>query len=204
MIVIVDYGLGNLGSVNNILKKLGYANIVTSDKDIIAEAEKIIIPGVGAFDNGMENLSRLGIIDLLNDKINVQKTPTLGICLGAQLFLDSSEEGKLPGLGWINGEVIRFRQKENEKLRIPHMGWNQVIEAKPSVLFEGMPAEPKFYFVHSYHFKLQNPAEEWLTTHYSYDFCSAFQRGNIAGVQFHPEKSHKFGMCLFRNFVEKF
>jgi len=204
MIAIIDYGLGNLGSVSNILNRLGYKNQISSEPEIINKADKIIIPGVGAFDNGMENLHRLGLVDFLNLKIDTDKIPTLGICLGAQLFLDRSEEGKLPGLGWVAGDVVRFKQQEGEKLRIPHMGWSQVKEAKPSVLFEGMYEESKFYFVHSYHFKLQNTSEEWLTSHYSYDFCSAFQKGNLVGVQFHPEKSHKYGMCLLKNFVEKF
>ena len=204
MIVIVDYGLGNLGSVKNILKRLGYPNIISSNFEDIDQATKLIVPGVGSFDNGMENLNRLGLVDFLNKKVNEDKVPVLGICLGAQLFLDRSEEGHLPGLGWIAGDVIRFRQQEGERLRIPHMGWNQVKEVKSSVLFDGMHADPKFYFVHSYHFKLQNESDEWLSTHYSYDFCSAFVRGNVAGVQFHPEKSHKFGMCLLKNFVEKF
>jgi glutamine amidotransferase len=204
MIVIIDYGLGNLGSVTNILKRLGIRNVISSDPEIINDARKLILPGVGAFDNGMENLNRLNLVGLLNKKVNEDKIPLLGICLGAQLILKGSEEGNLPGLGWIGGQVIKFKAKEGEKLTIPHMGWNQVQLLKESKLFEGMFESPKFYFVHSYHFKMEDKADEWLRTHYSYDFCSAFERGNIAGVQFHPEKSHKYGMTLLSNFVEKF
>jgi len=205
MIAIVDYGMGNIGSVYNMLKKIAQPAIITSDKEKISNASKIILPGVGAFDSGMEQLNKLGLTDLLKKKALEDKIPFLGICLGAQLMLHTSEEGKIPGLGIISGEVVKFNMEGySSNFRIPNMGWNQVEQMKPSNLVDELPDEPRFYFVHSYHFKLRSSEDELLVSNYGYRFCSAFEHDNIAGVQFHPEKSHKFGMQLLRNFGEKF
>lgn len=203
MVVVIDYGMGNLGSVANIIKKVGHKCIVSSDIEVIRSATKLILPGVGSFDNGMENLNNSGISQLITEKVKEEQTPVLGVCLGAQLMLDSSEEGKLQGLGWIKGSVIKFRFAEkgiNE--RIPHMGWNQVTIKKENPVFKNMYEEPKFYFVHTYHFILSDNSDALTTTEYGYEFVSGFSRGNITGLQFHPEKSHKYGMLVYKNFLE--
>lgn len=204
MITVIDYGMGNIGSILNMLKKLGHEAKSSSDVNEISQATKLILPGVGAFDNGMQQLKEKNLIDVLNKKVCEEKIPILGICLGIQLFCNGSQEGKLAGLGWIDADVIRFRtENTEEKIRIPHMGWNSVTEKKHSVLFEGMFEHPRFYFVHSYHLKLKNENDAWLKTHYGYDFVSAIEHENIFGCQFHPEKSHKYGMVIYKNFAEK-
>lgn len=201
MIVVIDYNMGNIGSVFNMLKKVGAEVIVSSDIADIERATKLILPGVGSFDNGMQNLNKLGIIPLLNKKILNDKTPILGICLGLQLFTQKSEEGNLSGLGWINAKTIRFKF-DNINFKIPHMGWNDIKLAKEGILLKEMYLEPRFYFVHSYHVVCNDSSDILTWTHYGYDFVSSIQRENIMGVQFHPEKSHKFGMKLLKNFVE--
>lgn len=205
MITIVDYGTGNLASIANMLKKIGCASIVTSEADRIAGAAKLILPGVGAFDTGMRNLMKLGLIEVLNRKAKEEKVPILGICLGMQLFVSGSEEGDLPGLGWIDASVIKFKSELNEKnLKVPHMSWNHIDVVKESKLFADMHEDPRFYFVHSYHVQLNRDEDLLAKTTYGYPFASALERENIAGVQFHPEKSHKFGMKLLKNFAEKY
>lgn len=202
MITIIDYKTGNLGSIQNILKRIGEDSVVTSDKDTIALATKLILPGVGAFDTGMSNLAELDLISILNKKVMVEKTPVLGICLGMQLLSNGSEEGSLPGLGWIDAETVRFRFKDTLEYKSPHMGWNFIRQHKSGRLLDNMYPEPRFYFVHSYFFK-SNVTEDILTsTTYEIEFTSSVERGNILGVQFHPEKSHKFGMKLLKNFVD--
>lgn len=202
MIAIVDYDMGNIGSVYNMLKKIGRKSEITREPEKILQADHIILPGVGAFDSGMEQLEKFGLVELIRQKALVDKTPILGICLGAQLMLEKSEEGQKAGLGLMKGEVVRFQLSPESKLRIPNMGWNQISKVKSSTLVDVLPEQPRYYFVHSYHFKMANPEDQLLMSEYGYDFCSAFQRGTIAGVQFHPEKSHKFGMALLRNFTE--
>ena len=202
MIVIVDYDMGNIGSVYNMLKKIGRKSEITRDLEKIRQADHIILPGVGAFDSGMEQLEKFGLVELIRHKALVDKTPILGICLGAQLMLEKSEEGQKSGLGLVQGEVNRFQLSAESKLRIPNMGWNQIEKVKSSKLVDVLPDQPRFYFVHSYHFKMAQPEDQLLMSEYGYSFCSAFQHENISGVQFHPEKSHKFGMSLLRNFTE--
>ena len=202
MIVIVDYDMGNIGSVYNMLKKIGRKSEITRDLEKIRQADHIILPGVGAFDSGMEQLEKFGLVELIRHKSLVDKTPILGICLGAQLMLEKSEEGLKAGLGLVQGEVKRFQLSAESKLRIPNMGWNQIEKVKSSKLVDVLPDQPRFYFVHSYHFKMAQPEDQLLMSEYGYTFCSAFQHENISGVQFHPEKSHKFGMALLRNFTE--
>jgi glutamine amidotransferase len=203
MIVIVDYGMGNLGSIANMLKKLGAEAVITSDKSVIAAADKIILPGVGAFDNGMKNLERLGLLPVLHRKALEEKVPVLGICLGMQLLTRGSEEGDLPGLGWINAETLKFRfDKASSGLKVPHMGWNTVTVNGGNGLFKDIGDEPRFYFVHSYYVKCNEQSDILATTSYGHEFTSAVTRGNIMGTQFHPEKSHKFGMKVLKNFVD--
>jgi len=203
MIVIIDYGMGNLGSILNMLKYLKADAIISSDISDIEKADKLILPGVGAFDNGMDNLQNLGLIPCLEKKIIIQKIPILGICLGMQLFTKMSQEGKLSGLGWIDADTVRFSVPNgNNNLKVPHMGWNTVTIRNKNSLFKNMNEDAKFYFVHSYHVNCHNEADILTITHHGYDFVSAFQSKNIFGVQFHPEKSHRFGMKLFNNFIE--
>lgn len=204
MITIIDYKTGNLGSIQNILKRIGEESIVTSDKDEIAIATKLILPGVGSFDTGMKNLIELDLIDILNKKVLVNRTPVLGICLGMQLFSERSEEGSLQGLGWIKGETKRFNFIDTREYKIPHMGWNFVQQHKDSNLFAGMFPGSRFYFVHAYFFKAIDQADVLTSTVYETEFTSAVEKGNILGVQFHPEKSHKFGMKLLKNFVDSY
>lgn len=195
MITIIDYNLGNIGSLVNMFKKIGAEVQVASDISKIKDAKKLVLPGVGAFDNGMNSL--LPFIPVLEEKVLKEKTPILGICLGMQLFSKKSQEGKLKGLGWLEAETVRFKVGD---LKIPHMGWNVVVPQKKDTIFKNMDGEIRFYFVHSYH--LVCPQENILgKTNYGYDFVSAVEKENIFGVQFHPEKSHKFGIKLLENFI---
>lgn len=202
MITIVDYNMGNLGSILNMLKKIGQQAQVSADPALISQADKLLLPGVGAFDAGMNNLERSGLIPLLNRRVLEDRVPTLGICLGMQLMTRRSEEGERAGLGWIDAEALRFRPAD-AAIKVPHMGWNRVTPARPSPLTDELPHEPRFYFVHSFYVRCRDAADVLLTTPFGGHFASAFQRGNVWGVQFHPEKSHKFGMALLRNFATK-
>jgi imidazole glycerol-phosphate synthase subunit HisH len=201
MIVVVDYGMGNLGSIANMFKKVGAEARIASDPEVLREADKLVIPGVGAFDNGMRSLAERGLLEVLELKGRVERVPVLGVCLGMQLLMESSEEGCLPGLGWIEGESIRFRLDDYPQLRTPHMGWNTLDAYRPHPLFAGLEDAPRFYFVHSYHVVCRREGNELARTTYGRAFTSAVVEGNVLGVQFHPEKSHRFGMQLFRNFA---
>ncbi len=201
MITIVDYGLGNLASIKNMFKKIGYPSVVTGDLKEIEKADKLLLPGVGAFDNGMKNIVQRDLLPVLNKKALEDKIPVLGICLGMQLLTNKSEEGILPGLGWIDGACKKFDLKAiDEKLKVPHMGWNDVQPLHTEGLFKDYKDEISFYFVHSYHVVCEDKTNVLATTSYGVDFTCAIQKGNIMGVQFHPEKSHKFGMQLLKNF----
>jgi glutamine amidotransferase len=201
MITIIDYGMGNLGSIRNMLKKIGHDSQVTADAAVIETAEKLLLPGVGAFDAGMDNLARSGLVPLLNRRVLENHVPVLGICLGMQLMTRRSEEGTREGLGWIDAEAVRF-QHTDPTLKVPHMGWNLVHRTRAATLTDGLPEEPRFYFVHSYLVRCHRDEDVLLRTHYGVDFDSGFQHRNVWGVQFHPEKSHRFGMQLLRNFAE--
>ena len=203
IITIINYGIGNLTSVKNMLKKAGAEDVRISDNpEDIAAADKFILPGVGHFDYGMKKLHESGLIPLLEKRVINDKIPILGICLGAQLMTKRSDEGADAGLGWVDAETVKFdstRMPENYK--IPHMGWNYVTLQKKVALFDLLPEASRFYFVHSYHLKMNKSADEWLSANYGYDFCAAYQKENIFACQFHPEKSHKFGMQLLKIFV---
>lgn len=200
MIVIVDYGMGNVGSIQNMVKKAGSRAVVSSEHSDIEAASKLILPGVGSFDHGMSNLRERQLLDLLHRKAMEEKTPILGICLGMQLMTLRSEEGKLPGLGWFDAETLRFQLPP--EMKVPHMGWNRVTLEKESPLFRDMPEDPRFYFVHSFFVKCRVPGEILTRTHYGLPFTSAIQKENLFATQFHPEKSHKYGLTLIKNFVE--
>lgn len=202
MIVIVDLKMGNTGSVFNMLKRLGIEVIISSDCTDILKAEKLIISGIGSFDQAMKSLEDLKILSLLNEKVLKSKTPILGICLGMQLFTSGSEEGKLPGLGWIDGKTVKFRFEKEKDLKIPHMGWNTLRNKPDTALFSQMPEDSRFYFAHSYYVVCNKEENIAALTSYGYDFVSVLQKENIMGVQFHPEKSHLFGMRLLKNFSE--
>jgi len=201
MITIVDYGMGNLGSIRNMLKKAGFDSIISSQKSVISDASKIILPGVGNFNKAMENIENLDLRGILNQKVLEEKVPILGICLGMQLLANQSEEGEMKGLGWIDAEIIKFK-KLDAKMRIPHMGWNVVNPLRPNLLFDSMHRdEISFYFVHSYYMKNRREEERLATSFYGIEFTCAVQKDNIYGTQFHPEKSHRFGLQLLRNFA---
>lgn len=202
MITIINYNAGNIKSIQNMLKRIGAKSCISSNVEEIEQAEKLILPGVGHFDYGMRNLQESGLIGVLNKKVVADKVPLLGICLGAQLLGNKSEEGIIPGLGWIDMEVVKFDENKLPKnLKIPHMSWNEIIIKKQSELLAGLNNESRFYFVHSYHMKCNDENDVLANTNYGYEFTSAVEKDNIYGVQFHPEKSHKFGMRLLENFV---
>jgi glutamine amidotransferase len=204
MITIIDYGMGNLGSIVNMFRKIGLQAVATAEPAAIEQADKLLLPGVGAFDTAMTRIRQQGLLELLNRKALVEKVPILGICLGMQLLADSSEEGILPGLGWIPARTLAFKGRiDTIRYKVPHMGWNIVEKHTESPLTDDFESfeEPRFYFVHSYFVQCDNDRHSILKTAYGLRFDSAIQNGNIYGVQFHPEKSHTFGMQLFRNFA---
>ena len=202
MIIIIDYGMGNVGSILNMLKKIGENAMISGVSNDIMTADKLILPGVGAFDHGMAHLSERGLIPLLNKRVLEDKCPILGICLGMQLLSCRSEEGELPGLGWVDAETRRFQfNGELGHLKIPHMGWNEVRANGQPPLFERFEKTPRFYFVHSYHVCCKRPEDVMATSFYGYEFTAAIGKENVMGTQFHPEKSHHYGMHLLRNFA---
>ncbi len=200
MITIVDYGLGNLGSIQNMFKRIGVQTRITSDLGQISCATKILLPGVGAFDNAMTRINETGLKEVLDQKAKLDKVPILGICLGMQLLTRGSQEGVLSGLGWIDADTIKFPVIEG--LKVPHMGWNVVIPSTSSKLTHELPEESRFYFVHSYYVQVDKQENSILKANYGIEFDAAIQNDNIYGAQFHPEKSHKFGMQLLKNFSE--
>ena len=203
MTAIVDYEAGNIGSIQNMLRKLGEDSIITSDPEIIGKANRIILPGVGAFDYGMQKLNDFNLAGVLRRKALDEKVPILGICLGAQLMCSKSEEGNLSGLGWIDAEVKKFPTLVNGKrYTVPHMGWEIVTRVRQTKILTSIPEPSRFYFVHSYYIQCNHRDDKLLENQYSTAFDSAFEQGNIIGVQFHPEKSHNFGKQLLKNFIE--
>lgn len=202
MIAIINYGLGNVGSIHNMLNFLGVESKIIDSPSQLKDADKIILPGVGSFDTGMNLLNEGGWLDPLNEKVLVKKTPVLGICLGMQLMTMKSEEGKKKGLGWVDGVTERFNFDLKSDIKTPHMGWNQVALVNESNLHYDLNQLEvvKYYHVHSYYVKIKNPKNTIFNTNYGFEFCSGFQHENIYGVQFHPEKSHKYGMILMINF----
>jgi imidazole glycerol-phosphate synthase subunit HisH len=205
VITIVDYGTSNLGSMQNMLKKVGVSSKIAAGPQDLEGATKIIVPGVGSFDAGMKKLQQSGMIPMLNQKALVEKVPTLGVCLGMHLMTKSSEEGRLLGLGWIDAHTQRFDQRLDPGIKVPHMGWNEVVPVKASELIARFSPDTRFYFAHSFHVVCGAIDDILLrASHGASTFVAAFERGNLMGAQFHPEKSHRFGMTFLRNFVERF
>jgi glutamine amidotransferase len=202
MIAIIDYGIGNTRSISKMIEKLGYEVSITKNETEIVTADKIVLPGVGSFDNAAKKLHDTGLIPTLTELALLQNKHFLGICLGMQLLFKSSEEGVENGLGWIDGKVVKFDQSKMTSEKIPHMGWNTVTCDKKSPLFKEVNSEIRFYFTHSFHVSGVKESEIIGTTNFGYEFTSAVQRNNIYGVQFHPEKSHRFGLQLMQKFLE--
>jgi len=203
MLAIVDYGLGNLRSICAALDRLEISYDCTSDKETISNASGLILPGVGAFGDGMSNLRQLGLIELLGDLVLERKRPVLGICLGFQLMAREGHEfGRAAGLGWIEGAVVPM-QKVDESVRIPHVGWNDCTRSRQSPLFDEIPDNALFYFTHSYHMQCSDEADVVAVSDHGTRFVAAVEKGNIFGTQFHPEKSQWHGLSLLRNFAAK-
>jgi glutamine amidotransferase len=202
MIAIVDYGMGNLGSVQNMLRKLGAESVRTRDPAEIARADRLVLAGIGGFDGAMERIEEAGLVQVLNDQVIERGVPILGVCLGMQVMAHSSAEGTRRGLAWFDAEVLRFDFQEDGRLPIPHMGWEVVLPTRPSPLFDPIGPEQRFYFSHAFHLVCRDPADVAATSTYGYEFVAAVHRGNILGTQFHPEKSHVFGLDLYRRFIE--
>jgi glutamine amidotransferase len=201
MITVIDYGVGNIGSVLNMIKQVGAAATVARDAAGVCTAKKILLPGVGSFDNAMSRLAALRLVEPLKQRAG-DGVPFLGICLGMQLLANESEEGSLAGLGLIAGRVRRFRfEGEAAALKIPHMGWNRATPILRTPLTQDLGPDARFYFVHSYHFECQHQNDILFKSVYGLPFTSGVQRDNVLGVQFHPEKSHRHGMQLIKNFV---
>lgn len=198
MIGIVNYGLGNVQAIINIYKNLGIDAFLASDRISLSRASKIILPGVGSFDWAIKSLNDSGMRSILEDMVIDQKVPVLGICVGMQMMADSSEEGSLEGLGWIPGNVKKLEEKN---LALPHMGWNDAQPKNRDTIFRNFEEDCQFYFLHSFHFLNRDPQHTLSTTVYGQEFSSSLSRDNIYAVQFHPEKSHKWGIQLLSNFA---
>ena len=205
LISIVDYGCGNVGSLHNMFTSLGVTSQIIYKPQQVVGLQNLLIPGVGAFDNAMMKLNADGWVNVLNHHAITEKRPTMGICLGMQLFGSGSEEGSLDGLNFIKAKAVKFdpgRLPENHK--IPHIRWNQISQKKDPYLFKTDPQHTRFYFVHSYHLVCKNQSDVLTTTKYGYEFVSAVKHKNILGVQFHPEKSHRYGRVFFEHILESF
>jgi glutamine amidotransferase len=202
MISVLNFGMGNLGSIVNMLRKVGAKSTLVETSQELEKAEKIILPGVGSFDHGMVLLHERGLVKALKQKVMEDRVPILGICLGMQLFGNSSEEGKLPGLSFIKAHCVKFNLSQFEKMKIPHMGWNGIMPTRESRILRGLDLKSRFYFVHSYHLVCDEPDSVLAESEYGDRFVSMVQKDNITGVQFHPEKSHRFGMNFLKNFSE--
>jgi len=203
MIAIIDYGLGNIKAFANVYKRLNIPHCFANTPDKLEQASKIILPGVGAFDYAMSLLNNSGMRETLDSFVLDKGVPVLGICVGMQILADSSEEGMLDGLGWIAGDVKKFdHERFTQKTHLPHMGWNDVLPQGNDGLFRNLESEARFYFLHSYYFAPHNPDHVLAVTDYDGRYASSVRAGNVFGVQFHPEKSHQWGIQLLRNFAE--
>jgi glutamine amidotransferase len=202
MIAIIDYGVGNIRAFANIYKKLNIPFKIANSPDDLNNVTKLILPGVGAFDHAMVQLNKSGMRKMLDELVIDHKLPVVGICVGMQMLAKSSEEGVLPGLGWLDASVKRFDElKINFKTHLPHMGWNDIVPVRENKLLLGLENNAKFYFLHSYYFHCNNAEDKIAETSYGISFSCAVNKDNIYGVQFHPEKSHQYGIQLLSNFA---
>lgn len=203
-VVIVDYGMGNLFSIRKVIERIGFSCKVSNTHHDIKNASKIILPGVGHFAKAMSNLKEANLIEELNEAALVKKTPVLGVCLGMQLMAKYSEEGNVAGLNWFDADVIRFQIAHKDMYKVPHMGWNTISHEKAnSIMLDKIQPDDEFYFVHSYHIVTRNEGDILTKTPYEYSFVSSVEKDNIVGFQFHPEKSHKAGEQLIKNFLSQ-
>lgn len=203
MIKIIDYGIGNIQAIINVYKRLHIPVSIAKTVADLASADKLILPGVGSFDQAMQEFTKSGLREKVTELVLQKKTPVLGICVGMQMLAERSDEGAEIGLGWIPGRVRSFSSLPAiENLALPHMGWNDVRPAKGNALFKGIESDACFYFLHSYFFECQSCESEAAQSDYGVDFSCAVVKDNIYGVQFHPEKSHSFGETLLKNFAE--
>lgn len=203
MIHVIDYGLGNVQAFLTLYKRLGVDAMPARTAEDLASARKLILPGVGAFDHAIELLGQSGMRPTLERLVQEEKVPVLGICVGMQILASASDEGGLPGLGWVPGRVRAFQgHPKSAELPLPHMGWNDVLPSESSALFAGLQSDARFYFLHSYYFECDDPSHASATAGYGLDFNCAVSAGHVHGVQFHPEKSHRFGAQLLKNFAE--
>ncbi len=202
MIAIIDYGLGNVKAFANVYKNLNIPAMIVQEVDDLEKVGKVILPGVGSFNHAMQRLEQSGMRESLDEIVLHRHVPVLGICVGMQMLACSSEEGSVPGLAWIHGEVKRFDVSSRHIICVPHMGWNDVRPLKTNGLFQGLDLEARFYFLHSYYFQSQEREDVIAVTDYGGEFACAVNHGNIYGVQFHPEKSHHWGIRLLENFAK--
>jgi glutamine amidotransferase len=203
LITIVDYGVGNVQALANIYKRLEIPCLLAKSAADLAGASHVILPGVGAFDWAMARLQASGMREMLDDLVQVQGKPVLGICVGMQMMARGSDEGQLPGLGWFDAHVRRFDEAIfTSRTHLPHMGWNDVEPVRTDGLLRGLGSDARFYFLHSYYFAPNDSADVLATTVYGERFACAVQRGHVFGAQFHPEKSHGWGIQLLKNFAE--
>ncbi len=202
MITIIDYGVGNIFAFQNVYKRLDIPTKIAKSSQDLIDAEKLVLPGVGSFDYAMNQLNISGMREKLDELVLVKKIPVIGICVGMQIMGNRSDEGELEGLNWIDSEILKFDGRLiNQRTKLPHMGWNDVIPVKNHPLFIGLEEDAIFYFLHSFYFKCNNPEESIAVSDYGISFSSAVNRENIFGIQFHPEKSHQFGEKLLNNFA---
>lgn len=201
MIVILDYGVGNLGSLKNALRKIKIDAVISSSQKEIQQASKIIFPGVGSFDSAMNSIREHRLLDVLDDKVMQEKIPVLGICLGFQILSHSSDEGNELGFNWLQGKTTRI-PRQSTSLKLPHYGWSKLSIRQDSDLFRAVPDNARFYFAHSFQVECPDQNSILSTSHYGVEFVSSAQQNNCYGVQFHPEKSHEVGLLVLKNFVE--
>lgn len=201
-IVIVDYRTGNTNSIKKAIDRTSSLAVISSQVEDVTQADKLILPGVGHFTKAMANLEELGLLDALNETVLIKCKPVLGICLGMELMATMSEEGDTPGLQWLDAEAVRLKVSVAARHKVPHMGWNRVQIKKTSALMKGVDELSEFYFAHSYHLKINDRSDLLTETEYGTSFPSAVERNNIFGVQFHPEKSHRIGVQVLKNFIE--
>jgi len=199
LITIINYNLGNPKSIKNMLSYLGIDAVISNDINVLKSADRLILPGVGHFSHGMNQLDKLGLSDIIKEHALRAQRPILGICLGMQLMTNYSEEGNVNGLGLVDAQTKKF-EIQDKSHKIPHMGWNEVAWKNYSILLDHITEKPRYYFVHSYYVECKKKDDVLGITNYAQDFVSAFQHENIIGMQFHPEKSHRFGMELLQNF----